>query len=160
MKAATGTNRARSGHARSRPSAGNQVRIGRARGLLWRAAMRSVRIALLSLSLAGALPVLGCNAAEPSALPDNYSQMPDMKKPPGAGDNADLLPPDDGRVDPPRLDAPIRLTEWLSVPVNGTAEAGTNVLIEGTASGTISAEVSTDGRFCANVKLRADAVNA
>jgi hypothetical protein len=122
--------------------------------------MRSVRITLLSLSLAGALPVLGCNASEPSALPDNYSQMPDMRKPPGAGDNKDLLPPDDGRVDPPRLDAPIRLTEWMSVPVNGTAEPGTSVLIEGTASGTISADVSTDGRFCANVKLRANMVNA
>ncbi len=103
----------------------------------------------------------GCAVEEPSALPGMTTPGGgrDVDLGPGAGDNKDLLPPDDGEVAPPVLDAPIRSTTYTTVPVHGMAKPGASVVIEGTANGNIAADVASDGRFCADVKLAVNRTN-
>ena len=52
-----------------------------------------------------------------------------------------------------------RTTSYTSVPVHGQAKPGSSVIIEGTANGNIAAEVNTDGRFCADIKLMSNRLN-
>ena len=67
--------------------------------------------------------------------------------------------PDDGRADPPVLDAIPQTTVYPSIPVHGTAEAGGTVLIKAMDGTTVSAEVQSSGRFCTDVMLQKEAVN-
>jgi hypothetical protein len=97
----------------------------------------------------------GCSVDAPVA-PIGHDMRPDL---PGAGDNADLLPKDDGNLPVPVLDAPIKDTNYLSVPVQGRATPGVDVVIEDTAVNAISVTVQDDGTFCVDVQLKQDQTN-
>ena len=99
------------------------------------------------------LALVGCTAQAPNAPLVSGRDMGPRPE------NMDLLPPDDGVVKPPVVEAPIRQTAYLSVPLQGLAEPGTSVLVDGTASGSVFVDVAGDGRFCTDVALRPDRDN-
>jgi hypothetical protein len=113
---------------------------------------------LIGLVLLG---LVGCAVEEPSALPptgndpNTGGSTTDFRPPPPA----DMARPDDGRVEPPSLGAIRQLTEYPTVPIHGTAEAGATVLIKATDGSQIAADVLPSGRFCADVPLKPNSVN-
>jgi len=123
--------------------------------------LASFRTALPMTLLLGCLSV-GCTAQEPSAVggdpthPTGTDGNPTDFKP---APPADMAKPDDGHVDPPTLDAIVQLTEYNSVPMHGTAEAGSSVLIKSMDGSTISTDVLPTGRFCADLPLKKSTVN-
>lgn len=111
----------------------------------------------LPLALVFGCALIGCAAEEPSALPDrnDNTQTHDFKPAPPA----DMAHADDGRVEPPSLDAVRQATPYDSVAVHGTGEPNSTVLIENMAGGTVSADVLPSGRFCADIPLKKNAMN-
>ena len=126
--------------------------------------MRPIRLTSFRTSLPVALLLgclsVGCTAQEPSAVGPNPTgpgaSTSDFKPAPPA----DMAKPDDGHVEPPTLDAIVQLTEYSTVPVHGTAKADSSVLIKAMDGNTISADVGSNGRFCAEVPLKKNSVNA
>lgn len=107
---------------------------------------------LTRLAIAALAALVGCSAAEPTAEPDPTEEAVDMRKP--KPPQPDMLPAPDDEVKPPEVEAPILVSTWMSVPIHGLADGAQVVLIEGTASGAVSADVASDGRFCAEVPLK------
>ena len=120
--------------------------------LTWAAPLFPLCVAL------GVTLATGCTATEPTTDPTGThtsSSSSDFHPPPPA----DMAKPDDGHVEPPTLDAITNLTNYYTVPVHGTGEPGSTVLIKAMDGSTIAAEVMSSGRFCADLPLTKSTMN-
>ncbi len=124
--------------------------------------MRSIVRLSISVLMLSAVPALsclsGCAVEEPTALPGGDARNNDSQDM-GRPKSPDLLTPEDDKLEPPTFDALAKTTNYLSVPVHGLSKPGASVIIQGTANGDISADVASDGRFCADIKLAANRAN-
>jgi len=122
--------------------------------------MRPIKRILPLLTLTGMLSAgaIACSAIEPTAIqtgPDGGSSTGTFKPPPPV----DMAEPDDGRVAKPTLDAIPAITESSTVPIHGTGEPGSTVLIESSEGNAVAADVQPTGRFCVDLPLKKSTVN-